>query len=158
MNSDTLMQMLQNSFRLTLGATTSLIEVVQDAERRDENFTRLRQEWSQTATSLVEAIQDPQKREENLTKLQQEWNQLSEAWVVKGTTTEQEARNFVNTLLSQRSGNPSGANSGSPTSAPTPTTPTTSPEVQTELQALIEQIAAVRTELENERKSSHPDA
>jgi hypothetical protein len=77
---------------------------------RDENFTRLRQECSQTATSLVEAIQDPQKREANLSKLQQEWNQLSEAWVVKGETTEQEARSFVNSLLSQPPGGQAGAN------------------------------------------------
>jgi polyhydroxyalkanoate synthesis regulator phasin len=155
MNSDTLMQMLQNGFRLTLGATTSLIEVVQDSEKRTENLTRLQQEVSQTATSLVEAIQDPQKREANLTKLRQEWHQLSEEWVAKGEITEQEARNFVNNLLSQRSGSQPGANSGA---ASTTTPPTTSPEVQTELQELIDQIAALRIELENERKSGRPEA
>jgi polyhydroxyalkanoate synthesis regulator phasin len=129
--------------------------VVQDAERRDENLSRLRQDWNQTATTLVEAIQDPQKREENLTKLQQDWNQLSEAWVVKGETTEQEARNFVNNLLNQRPDSQSGANPATTTDAAT--TPTTSPEVQTELQDLIQQIAAIRTELENERKSGQPE-
>lgn len=154
MNSDTLIQMLQNGFRLTLGATTSLLEVVQDSEKRAENLTRLQQEWSQTTTSLAEAIQDPQKREENLTKLRQEWNQLSEEWVVKGETTEQEARNFVSSLLNQRAGYQSDANPGG---VKTATSPTTSPEVQTELQELIDQIAAVRTELENERKSGRPE-
>lgn len=154
MNSDTLMQMLQNGFRLTLGATTSLLEVVQDSEKRVENLTRLQQEWSQTTTSLVESIQDPQKREENLIKLRQEWNQLSEEWVVKGETTEQEARSFVSSLLNQRSGYQSDANPGS---VKTATGPTTSPEVQTELQELIDQIAAIRTELENERKSGRPE-
>ncbi len=152
MNSDTLIQMLQNSFRLTLGATTSLIEVVQDTEKRNENLTKLQQEWSQTATSLVEAIQDPQKREENLTKLRQEWNQLSEEWVVKGETTEQEARNFVSNLLNQRPGYQPGAGVTKTTTAPT-----ASPEVQTELQALIDQIVAIRTELENERQSGRPE-
>ncbi len=155
MNSDTLIQMLQNSFRLTLGATTSLIEVVQDSDRRSENLAKLQQEWSQTATSLVEAIQDPQKRNANLTKLHQEWNQLSEEWVAKGETTEQEARDFVSNLLNQRSGYSSGSNSGP---AKTATAPTASPEVQTELQELIDQIAAIRTELENERKSGRPEA
>lgn len=155
MNSDTLIQILQNGLRLTLGATTSLIEVVQDSEKRTENLAHLQQEVSQTATSLVEAIQDPQKREANLTKLRQEWHQLSEEWVAKGEITEQEARNFVNNLLSQRSGSQPGANSGA---TKTTTAPTTSPEVQTELQDLIDQIAALRTELENERKSGHPEA
>lgn len=154
MNSDTLIQMLQNSFRLTLGATTSLIEVVQDAEKRNENLTKLQQEWSQTATSLVEAIQDPQKREENLTKLRQEWNQLSEEWVIKGETTEQEARNFVSNLLNQR---PTYQPGSSASATKTATAPTASPEVQTELQDLINQIIAIRTELENERQSGRPE-
>lgn len=155
MNSNTLIQMLQNGFRLTLGAATSLVEVVQDSERRDENLTRMQQEWNQTTTSVVEAIQDPQKRDENLRQLQQEWHQLSEAWVMKGETTEQEARDFVNSLLNQRSSYQAGSNTSAATA---PTTPTTSPEVQTELQELINQIAAIRTELENERKSGHPEA
>jgi polyhydroxyalkanoate synthesis regulator phasin len=155
MNSDTLIQMLQKGFRVTLGATTSLVEVVQDSERRTENLTRLQQECTQTATSIVEAIQNPQKREENLNRLQQEWNQLSDEWVVKGEATEQEARTFVNTLLNQRSGQQSTSGSGT---AKTATEPTVSPEMQNELQELIDQIASVRTELENNRKSNQPDA
>ena len=74
MNSDSLMQLLQSGVRVTLGATASLVEVLQDPIRRDENLTRLRQEWSR----------------------------LSEEWEVKGELTEQEARTFVNNLLNQR--------------------------------------------------------
>lgn len=74
MNSDSLIQLLQTSVRVTLGATTSLIEVLQDPTRRDENLTKLRQEWSK----------------------------LSEEWESKGEVTEQEARAFVNNLFNQR--------------------------------------------------------
>ena len=76
MNSDILVQLLQKGFRVTLGATASLIEI----------------------------LQDPQKREENLTKLRIDLTQLTEEWAEKGLVTEQEARSFVDTVLAQRGG------------------------------------------------------
>ncbi|MEX0268007.1 hypothetical protein AB3R30_02575 [Leptolyngbyaceae cyanobacterium UHCC 1019] len=116
MNSETLIQLLQNGFRVTLGATASLIEVVQD----------------------------PQKRHENLSKLRQEWSQLADEWAVKGESTEQDARNFVDTVLSQRR-----AQNDYP---PTATVPTSAaPGVQTEIQELTAQIATIRAELEKLR-------
>lgn len=117
MNSETLIQLLQNGFRVTLGATASLIEVVQD----------------------------PQKRSENLSKLRQEWSQLAEEWAVKGESTEQDARNFVDTVLTQRR----AQNPYPSTSPPMPTS--TPPSVQTELQELTVQIATIRAELEKLR-------
>ncbi len=119
MNSNTLIQLLQNGFRITLGATATFVEV----------------------------LQDPQKRDENLTKLRQEWSQLSEAWAAKGELTEEEARNFVNNLLEQRS-RPSNGSSYSPS---TSAAPTASPDVQMELQQLTTQIASIRAELEKLR-------
>ncbi len=121
MNSDSLVQLLQSSVRVTLGATASLIEV----------------------------LQDPAKREENLTKLRQEWSKLSEEWEMKGESTEQEARNFVNNLLHQRTSSASSPSSGSTVTVTTPLT--TSPDVQAELQELTAQIAAIRAELEKMR-------
>ncbi|EKQ69224.1 hypothetical protein OsccyDRAFT_1847 [Leptolyngbyaceae cyanobacterium JSC-12] len=121
MNSDSLVQLLQSSVRVTLGATASLIEV----------------------------LQDPAKREENLTKLRQEWSKLSEEWEMKGESTEQEARNFVNNLLHQRTSSASSPSSGSTATVTTPLT--TSPDVQVELQELTAQIAAIRAELEKMR-------
>jgi len=117
MNSETLIQLLQNGFRVTLGATASLIEIVQD----------------------------PQKRSENLSKLRQEWSQLAEEWAVKGESTEQDARNFVDTVLTQRR----AQNPYPSTSPPMPTS--TPPSVQTELQELTVQIATIRAELEKLR-------
>jgi polyhydroxyalkanoate synthesis regulator phasin len=122
MNSETLLQLLQNSFRITLGATASLIEV----------------------------LQDPQKRDENLTKLQQEWGQLAEEWAVKGESTEQEARNFVNTLLNQRNAQNASAGYGA-SASPSTAVPAPAAEIQTELQDLTNQIASIRAELENLR-------
>ncbi|MBW4522855.1 MAG: hypothetical protein KME16_24725 [Scytolyngbya sp. HA4215-MV1] len=116
MNSDILVQLLQKGFRVTLGATASLIEI----------------------------LQDPQKREENLTKLRLDLTQLTEEWAEKGLVTEQEARSFVDTVLSQRGGQASAT-------ATPPSSTTATPEVQGELHELTEQIAAIRMELEKLR-------
>jgi polyhydroxyalkanoate synthesis regulator phasin len=118
MNSDTLTQLLQKGFRVTLGATAT----------------------------LVEALQDPQSRDANLSRLTTELGQLAEEWEAKGTTTEQEARNFVNTLWQQRS---TPSTPASPTASAAPASP--APDVQQDLQELTAQIAAIRTEIERLR-------
>ncbi|MGI0485418.1 hypothetical protein ACN4EK_08285 [Pantanalinema rosaneae CENA516] len=122
MNSDNVSQLMQKSLRVALGATASLVEV----------------------------LQDPQKRETNLLKLQQEWSQLSEEWAQKGEVTEQEARNFMESLLNQPSHRSSTSAETTP-SATTPSTSSTPPDVQVELQELTTQIAAIRAELEKLR-------
>lgn len=132
MNSDELVQLLQKGFHVTLGATASLIE----------------------------SIQDPEKRDENLSKLNQEWSLLSEEWARKGEVTEQEARNFVDSVLAQRQGQ-STATTTPPEPNPTSstssaTTPTAPPDVQLELQELTAQLAAMRAELERLRNQDSP--
>lgn len=130
MNSDTLTQLLQKGFRVTLGATAT----------------------------LVEAIQDPQRREASLSKLTAELSQLTEELETKGVTTEQEARNFVDTLWRQQNA-PTSSPSTQPnpfTSQPPQTPPQTSSqaaptEVQQDLQELTAQIAAIRAEIEKLR-------
>ncbi|MDX2215125.1 MAG: hypothetical protein SFY66_17695 [Oculatellaceae cyanobacterium bins.114] len=127
MNSDTLIELLQKGFRVTLGATASLIEILQDPQRRDENLDRLR-------TDLAE---------------------LSEEWAAKGEMTEQEARNFVETILTQQTGrSPSDTPSTSDrtSSSTTSSSVTANPEVQTDVQELTNQIAAIRSELERLRE------
>jgi polyhydroxyalkanoate synthesis regulator phasin len=84
MNSDTLVQTLQKGYHVTLGATASVIESLQDAQRREENFAKLRT--------------DP--------------NQLIEELAIKGETTEREARSFVDGVFSQPS-NPSSSSTPS---------------------------------------------
>lgn len=75
MNSDELLQSLQKGFHVTLGATASLVESIQDSQKRDENLSKLRQP---------------------------DWQQLTEELATKGAQTEQEARSFVDTMMAQR--------------------------------------------------------
>jgi len=64
---------IQQSFRVTVGATASLIET----------------------------LQDPSKRDTTLSQLQQDLQQRTNEWSQKGETTEQEARRFLDELLNQ---------------------------------------------------------
>ncbi len=128
MNPDTLVQTLQRGFRVTLGATASLIEI----------------------------LQDPQRRDENLSKLTQDFSELSEEWAMKGEVTEQEARNFVENLVSTP---PKPDSYGSPTVYEPPSSgsvPTAG--VQTEIRELTQQLASIRLELEKLREQDGSDS
>lgn len=127
MNSDRLTTLIQKGFRVTVGATSSLIEI----------------------------LQDPQKREESLEKLKSaDFNVLAEEWEQKGELTEREARNFVETILSQQNQQTS-TDAGNSPEPPTATPPDSNPvpKVETEIQELTAQLAALRIELENLRAS-----
>lgn len=127
MNSNNLLQLLQSGFRVSLGATTS----------------------------LVETLQDPQKREENLSQLRSELSQRIAEWEEKGLITEQEARSFIETILRQPSNSGGSSATRTPSNtATTPPTPAASPNVQLEIEELTVQIAAIRTELEKLRNPS----
>jgi polyhydroxyalkanoate synthesis regulator phasin len=129
MNSNNLLQLLQTGFRVSLGATTS----------------------------LVETLQDPQKREENLAQLRTELSQRVIEWAEKGEITELEARRFIDELFRQQSrstsSSPTGTSSDTVTTSPTSSTTAASPNVQLELEELTAQISAIRTELEKLRDS-----
>ncbi len=124
MNSDNLTQLLQQGFHVTLGATAS----------------------------LVETLQDPQKRDQNLSQVRLELSQMAQDWAAKGEMTEQEARNFIDNLLNQISNQPPSSTPG-PAPSTSTTTPTRAApsHVQLELQELTAQIAAIRIELEKLR-------
>jgi polyhydroxyalkanoate synthesis regulator phasin len=133
MNSETLIELLQKGFRVTLGATASLIEILQDPQRRDENLNRLRLELAE----------------------------LAEEWAAKGEMTEREARNFVETILTQQTqSTPAGgtytdtSTVASPPSPSTTVTVTPPTEMQADLRELTTQIAAIREELEKMRDDS----
>ncbi len=120
MNSDSLIQLLQTSVRVTLGATTSLIEVLQDPTRRDENLTKLREEWAR----------------------------LADEWEEKGASTEQEARSFVNKFFNQRSNGGAESSTGTVTVERPATTPDVQVELQ-ELTTQIAAIRAELEKLRN---------
>jgi len=124
MNSDNLTQLLQQGFRVTLGATASLVETLQDDQKRNQNFSQLGSELSN----------------------------LTQEWAAKGEITEQEARNFVDSLLNQIGKQPpSRTPEANPSTVVTTPTQTVVPETQLELQELTAQIAAIRIELEQLR-------
>jgi prefoldin subunit 5 len=91
MNSNTIVELLQQSVRIAIGATTS----------------------------LVETIQDPQKRNSVLSDFQQELNQRSEQWSQKGEETEQEARKVIEKFFNRQSSSniPTSNNSASGSSS-----------------------------------------
>ncbi|MER3432652.1 MAG: hypothetical protein C4288_04285 [Leptolyngbya sp. ERB_1_1] len=125
MNSDTVVQMLQKSFRVTLGATATLVEI----------------------------LQDPRKREANLTRLKTDLDQLTREWAEKGEVTEQEARSYVDTFIAQRRSEMNSGGTTVTTTATTVQAP--SPEVQLELQELTAQLAAIRAEVERLRNEEN---
>lgn len=122
MNSDSVLRLLQKGFRVTIGATATLIEV----------------------------LQDPQRREQNLSKLRLELDQLAQEWADKGEITEQEARSFVDTFIAQRRSDDRAASETTVTTIATPVV-TPSAEML-ELQELTAQLAAIRAELAHLRE------
>jgi polyhydroxyalkanoate synthesis regulator phasin len=123
MNPDTLVQLAQKSLRVTIGATATLIET----------------------------LQDPQQREANLSRLKTDLGQMTDEWEVKGESTEREARSFVDSLLNQASSRVNTATSPEPRTVSTTAAPI-APDVQQDLQELTNQIAALRAELEKLRE------
>ncbi|MEG3844477.1 hypothetical protein [Microcoleus sp. herbarium14] len=129
MNLDNLPQMLQTGFHLTLGATSFLIET----------------------------LQDPLKRSENLDKLQQsDLGLLASELLEKGEMTDREARNFVDTIFSQPGARENAESESvspkqSDTATDAPPEAVVQPDVMLEIQELTAHMAALRAELENLR-------
>lgn len=115
---------IQQGFRVTVGATASLIET----------------------------IQDPTKRETTLSQLKQDLQQRTNEWAEKGETTEQEARRVLDELLNKSTDTTSKNTTDNNSQSGSASTPKTSTEA--DLKALTEQVVALRTELEALRRSS----
>ena len=121
MYPDDLSQTLQKGFRVTLGATASLIEALQDPERSSQKFSELGGDV----------------------------NRLTEELEVKGETTEREARQFVDALLSQLP-NPftSSSSEAGGTTITTIASPVVNTTVQSDLDALTQELTEIRKEIE----------
>jgi polyhydroxyalkanoate synthesis regulator phasin len=92
MNSDTTINLLKKGFHVTLGATSS----------------------------LVESIQDPIKREENLAQLRMGPNEFAEILAERGAVTEVEARKFVDNVVAQYQPSASSYSTGATSASPSP--------------------------------------
>jgi prefoldin subunit 5 len=128
MNSNNIQDALQTGFRVSLGATTSLIESLQDEQKREENLSLLNLDFNQQVVELSK----------------------------KGEKTEQEAQRLIGQMFSHRNQPTDSATPSTPSdSGSTPPTGTTSRSTQQELEELTVQIALIRTELEQMR---NPDS
>ncbi|NET58450.1 MAG: hypothetical protein F6K47_20530 [Symploca sp. SIO2E6] len=121
MDSNNLVEFLQTGFHVSLGATTALIESLQDPQKREENVSLLNASFDQQLTTLVE----------------------------KGKITEQEARTYMESMWTQ----PNNSDSSATDTSATPSTSTTNAKTQQEIEELTAEIAALRTELEQQRQS-----
>ncbi|MEQ8976129.1 MAG: hypothetical protein RIE73_37825 [Coleofasciculus sp. C1-SOL-03] len=128
MNSNNIQDALQTGFRVSLGATTSLIESLQDEQKREENLSLLNLDFNQQVVELSK----------------------------KGEKTEQEAQRLIGQMFSHRNQPTDSTTPSTPSdSGSTPPTGTTSRSTQQELEELTVQIALIRTELEQMR---NPDS
>lgn len=122
MNPDTVTQAVQKGVRVTLGATATLIE----------------------------ALQDPQGVRERFSSVGTDFNRLAEELESQGVVTEQEARQFVDSVMTQMP-SPFSQGSGSDGTASS-STASPGPQVDADLQAdlveLNQQLAQIREELE----------
>ena len=135
MNLDNLPQILQTGFHLTLGATSFLIETLQDPLKRSENLDKLNQsDYGLLASELLE----------------------------KGEMTDREARNFVDTIFSwpgdrENAESESVSHQQSDTETDTSPESVVQPDVKLEIQELTAHMAALRAELENLRAENSQD-
>jgi polyhydroxyalkanoate synthesis regulator phasin len=123
MNPNNLFELIHQGFLITVGATASLIETVQDSTKRE----------------IV------------LSDLAQELSQRTQEWTVKGESTEKEARKVIDQLFSTRKQS-SPTTTATTQTVPTPSSSAQS-NVELEIKELTEQVIALRTELEMLRKS-----
>lgn len=77
MDSNNFFNVIQQSFRTALGATSAVIETIQDSTKREQTLSELREEWQ--------------------TKVKE--------WEEKGEITEQEARRMMDNIFQKNKDN-----------------------------------------------------
>lgn len=118
-------------------------------------------------STLIEVIQDPIKREENIRMLGRSFDEVTQDLADKGISTEAEARSYVDSFIAQQVNGSSNINVDSPSAGLTTVTTTASTvdeaaesdkadkkvkaSLRDEIQELTEQIASLRSELEQMR-------
>ena len=119
-NYNNLFQFVQQGFRATLGATTS----------------------------LVETLKDDQKRQNTITQLTTQLNQQVQEWVEKGEVTELEARriidNFWNQSVNQQSNSTSTNNEANNTSTSNSGSPSEIQDLTNQIINLREELESLR--------------
>lgn len=133
-------KLLQKGYYVTLGATSSLIEVLQDPIKREENLKMLGRSFDEVAQDLAE----------------------------KGVTTEAEARSYVDSFIAQQvSGTTTNTEStglttvtttastvddSAPDTSSDPSDNAVKASMRDEIKELTQQLASLRSELEQLRQ------
>jgi len=120
-------------------------------------------------SSLIEVIQDPTKREENLRRLGRSFDEITQELAEKGVTTEAEARSYVDKFVAQQvsgTSTPKSETAGLTTVTTTAKTVDDSTDnlsdktdkgvkasMRDEIQELTQQLASLRSELEKFRSN-----
>ncbi len=139
MDTIDLEKLFQKGYYVTLGATSSLLEVIQDPAKREENFRRLGRSFEEITQELAE----------------------------KGVTTEAEARSYVDKFIAQQvNGTTTNSESAGLTTVTTTAKPvdenatdsssekpdqSVKASMRDEIQALTQQLASLRSQLEQLR-------
>ena len=122
MNPDTLTETIQKGFRVTLGATAS----------------------------LMDAIRDPEGSQAKFSAIGNDMDLLTQELEAKGADTEREARVIVDSLVAQMGQipNPFMPPSASEATVETVAMPVADASMQAELDTLAQELAALRQEIE----------
>ncbi len=143
MDTIDLEKLFQRGYYVTLGATSSLLEVIQDPNKREENFRRLGRSFDEITQELAE----------------------------KGVTTEAEARSYVDKFIAQQvngTGNTTNSESAGLTTVTTTAKTvddnasdaisdkpdkSVKASMRDEIQELTQQLANLRSQLEQLRSN-----
>jgi len=130
MNPETLTETIQKGFRVTLGATASLVDALRDPQASQERFGNI-----------------------------SDFDVLTQELEAKGTDAEREARAVVDSVMSQmgQMPNPFGQTSASEATVDTYASPVADMSVQVELDALTQELATLRQEIEALKANQNSD-
>jgi len=122
MNPETLTETIQKGFRVTLGATAS----------------------------LMDAIRDPEGSQAKFSEIGNDFDLLTQELESKGADTEREARAVVDSMMSQmgQMPNPFMQTPASDATVDTVATPVADASMQAELDALTQELSTLRQEIE----------
>ena len=126
------------------------------AHDMQELFTRARRIAFGTAASLVEILQDTDKRNQNIKKFSENFNQIADEMAIKGEETEMEARRQMDTWWSSTT--PNRSSNSVPTKIEVidiTDESGSSGNDSAEVAALTAEITALKAELERMRSSQN---
>lgn len=111
-------ELVQKSYYAAIGAVSSVVESVQDSQKRNETIAQVQQLIANPSSDKI--------------------HDVAKTLAEKGQVTEQQARKFVDTILDNRS---------VPTTAK-PAASSTTQQLQTEIISLTQTLASIRGQLE----------